>query len=68
MDYSYEVAKVILEERLHEAERRRLLKQVEAHRPNLRTKALIGLGDILITTGLKVKEQYQPQQPGLELT
>ena len=68
MDYSYEVAKAIQEERLHKAERMRMLKQAEAARPDFRAKALIGLGDILITVGLKVKEQYQTQQPSLELT
>ena len=68
MDYSYEIAKAILEERLREAERMRMLKQAEALQPNLQAKVLIGLGDILITTGLKVKAQYQPQQPGLEVS
>ena len=34
MDYSYEVAKAIQEERLREAERMRMLKQAEAARPD----------------------------------
>ena len=68
MDYSYEVAKAIQEARLYEAETRRTLKQAKLVRAGLRAKVLIGLGDMLITTGLKVKRKSQIRQPGLKLT
>ena len=64
----YEVAKERHKGRLHQAEKLRVLKQVETVRPGLIEKALIRFGDFLITTGLKVKAQYQTRQPDLKLT
>jgi hypothetical protein len=46
----------------------RLLNQVEAVRPGRQVKVLVGLGDFLIATGLKLKGQYQTRQPDLSLT
>ena len=69
MHYSLEaVAQEIHKDRLYQAERKRTLKQAKVLRPGPQEKVLIGLSDVLIATGLKLKGQYQSQQPGLRLT
>ena len=68
MDYTYEVARAIHEDRLHRAETRRTLQQVEERRAGLHSTVLIRLGDLLITAGLKLKQQTQNRQPELKLT
>lgn len=68
MLYLYEVTKAIEKERLHDAERMRLFKQAEAVRPGRQVKVLIGLGDLLIATGMRLKGQCQTPQPDLSLT
>ena len=68
MDYSYEVARAIHEERLRQAEARWMLQQVEEVRTGFQARILARLGDMLITTGLKLKQHPQPQRPDLKLT
>ena len=64
----YEVAKAVQEDRLHEAETRRMLKHAEMVRAGFQEKVLTRLGNTLITTGLKVKGQSQTRLPGLKLS
>ena len=68
MTYSYEVARAIHQDRLHQAEKRRMLKQAEPVRAGLRAKVLIKVADLLITTGLRLKHQTRTRQPGLKFT
>jgi hypothetical protein len=68
MDYTYEVAKEIHEDRLRRAETRHTLQQIEERRAGLQATVLNQLGDLLITAGSKLKQQPQRRQPELKLT
>jgi len=55
-----EIAKTRQSELLQEAARARLLRQARATRHSLPDRTLAGMGDLLISFGQRLQEQYAP--------
>lgn len=55
-----EVAKEIQKDRLREAEMERLLEQAEQQPNKSPNRFLVRFGEFLVTSGLKLKGEYQP--------
>ena len=46
---------------LEEAKKNRILKAARAARPRLQERLFVRVGDFLISAGLRLKEQYEPE-------